>query len=128
MKVLLAAAGVITAMMCFAIVVLVEVLTRLLPVLIVAVLLWALWRIWQCRRHAHPVSAVPLLVDPALEPAAAVPALLMAQRPLPAPPPEVFLAAGDHLGLRPPLTPLRSPEDSDVRGRVLTRRSQSRVR
>jgi hypothetical protein len=40
----------------------------------------------------------------------------------------VYLVAGDHLGMRPPLTPLQAPEASDVQGRVLVLRPHSRVR
>ena len=64
MKVLLAAAGLVFATMCFALVVIVEVLARLLPVLILAVLLWGGWRIWQGRRSRPADSAVPLLAAP----------------------------------------------------------------
>ena len=69
MKVLLAAAGLVFAMMCFALVVVVEVLARLLPVLILAVLLWGGWRIWQARRSRLADTAVPLLAAPFPAPA-----------------------------------------------------------
>ena len=64
MKVLLAAAGLVFAMMCFALVVIVEVLARLLPVLILAALLWAGWRIWQARRSRLADTPVPPLAAP----------------------------------------------------------------
>ena len=69
MKVLLAAAGLVFAMMCFALVVIVEVLARLLPVLILAALLWGGWRIWQARRSRPADTAVPLLAAPFPAPA-----------------------------------------------------------
>jgi hypothetical protein len=127
MKVLLAAAGLVFAMMCFALVVIVEVLARLLPVLIVAALLWGGWRIWQARRSRPAETAVPLLG--ATFPA---PAPVEMSQTAPIAPqttdPDVYLVAGDHLGMRPPLTPLQTPEATDVRGRVLVLRSHSRVR
>ena len=126
MKVLLAAAGLVFAMMCFALVVIVEVLARLLPVLILAALLWGGWRIWQARRSRPADTPVPLLAPfPA-------PAPVAMPQPAPiAPPiadPDVYLVAGDHLGMRPPLTPLHTPEATDVQGRVLVLRPHSRVR
>jgi hypothetical protein len=122
MKVLLAAAGLVFATMCFALVVIVEVLARLLPVLILAAFLWGGWRIWQARSRAA-ATPVPLLPAPASvampEPAAIAP---------PIADPDVYLVAGDHLGMRPPLTPLQTPEASHVQGRVLVLRPHSRVR
>jgi hypothetical protein len=127
MKVLLAAAGLVFAMMCFALVVIVEVLARLLPVLILAALLWGGWRIWQARRSRPAATPVPLLAAPFPAPAS----VAMPQPAAIAPPiadPDVYLVAGDHLGMRPPLTPLQTPEASDVQGRVLVLRPHSRVR
>jgi hypothetical protein len=123
MKVLLAAAGLVFAMMSFALVVIVEVLARLLPMLILAALLWGGWRIWRARRSRPAATPVPLLAAP-------VPAGMPQPAPI-APPiadPDVYLVAGDHLGMRPPLTPLQTPEASDVQGRVLVLRPHSRVR
>jgi hypothetical protein len=40
----------------------------------------------------------------------------------------VYLVAGDHLGLRPPLTALQTPQASDVQGRVLAPGPHNRVR
>jgi hypothetical protein len=128
MKVLLAAAGLVFATMCFALVVIVEVLARLLPVLILAVLLWGGWRIWQARRSRPADSAVPLLAAPFPAPGP------VATPPQPAPiaapiaDPDVYLVAGDHLGLRPPLTALQTPQASDVQGRVLALGPHNRVR
>lgn len=127
MKVLLASAGLVLAMMCFALVVIVEVLARLLPWLILAALLWGGWRIWQARRSRLASTPVPLLSAPF---AAPVPVAMPQPDPI-APPiadPDVYLVAGDHLGMRPPLTPLQTPEASDVQGRVLVLRPHSRVR
>ena len=70
MRVLLAAAGLVFAMMCFALVVIVEVLARLLPVLILAALLWGGWRIWQARRSRPTGTSVPLLPFPVPAPVA----------------------------------------------------------
>ena len=126
MKVLLASAGLVFAMMCFALVAIVEVLARLLPVLILAALLWAGWRIWQARRSRLADTPVP----PLAAPFAAVPVAMPQPAPI-APPiadPDVYLVAGDHLGMRPPLTPLQTPEATDVQGRVLVPRPHSRVR
>src|SRR4051812_34640345 len=93
MKVLFAAAGLVFAMMCFALVVIVDVLARLLPMLILAALVWGGWRIWQARRSRLADTPGPLL---------AAPALLAMQQPAPiAAPiadPDVYLVAGDHLG------------------------------
>jgi hypothetical protein len=116
MKVLLASAGLVFAMMCFALVAIVEVLARLLPLLILAALLWGGWRIWQARRSRPADTPVPVAVpqpDPIAPPIAD---------------PDVYLVAGDHLGMRPPLTPLQTPEATDVQGRVLVLRPHSRVR
>ena len=127
MKVLLASAGLVFAMMCFALVVIVEVIARVLPWLILAALLWGGWRIWQARRSRLAGTPVPLLSAPF---AAPVP-VAMPQPDLIAPPiadPDVYLVAGDHLGMRPPLTPLQTPEATDVQGRVLVLRPHSRVR
>lgn len=127
MKVLLAAAGLVFAMMCFALVVIVEVLARLLPWLILAALLWGGWRIWQARRSRLASTPVPLLSAPF---AAPVPVAMPQPDPI-APPiadPDVYLVAGDHLGMRPPLTPLQAAEATDVQGRVLVLRPHSRVR
>jgi hypothetical protein len=127
MKVVLAAAGLVFAMMCFALVVIVEVLARLLPWLILAALLWGGWRIWQARRIRLADTPVPLLAAPfAAPPRAATPQ----HGPL-APPiadPDVYLVAGDHLGMRPPLTPLQTAEATDGHERVLVLRPHSRVR
>jgi hypothetical protein len=127
MKVLLAAAGLVFTMMCFALVVIVEVLARLLPVLILAALLWGGWRIWQAHRSRPAATPVPLLAAPFPAPA---PVEMSQPAPI-APPtndPDVYLVAGDHLGMRPPLTPLQTPEAADVEGRVLVLRPHSRVR
>lgn len=127
MKVLLASAGLVFAMMCFALVVIVEVLARLLPWLILAALLWGGWRIWQARRSRLASTPVPLLSAPF---AAPVPVAMPQPDPI-APPiadPDVYLVAGDHLGMRPPLTPLQAAEATDVQGRVLVLRPHSRVR
>lgn len=127
MKVLLAAAGLVFAMMCFALVVIVEVLARLLPWLILAALLWGGWRIWQARRSRLASTPVPPLAAPF---AAPVPVAMPQPAPI-APPiadPDVYLVAGDHLGMRPPLTPLQAAEATDVQGRVLVLRPHSRVR
>lgn len=123
MKVLLAAAGLVFAMMCFALVVIVEVLARLLPVLILAAILWGGWRIWQARRSRPAATPMPLLAAP-------FPALAPVAMPQPAPiaDADVYLVAGDHLGMRPPLTPLQTPEASDVQGRVLVLRPHIRWR
>jgi hypothetical protein len=127
MKVLLASAGLVFAMMCFALVVIVEVLARLLPWLILAALLWGGWRIWQVRRSRPAGTPVPLLAAPFPAPASVA---MPQPGPIapPVPNPEVYLVAGDHLGMRPPLTPLQTPESSDVQGRVLVLRPHSRVR
>jgi hypothetical protein len=114
-------------MMCFALVVIVEVLARLLPVLILAALLWGGWRIWQARRSRLASTPVPLLSAPF---AAPVPVAMPQPDPI-APliaDPDVYLVAGDHLGMRPPLTPLQAAEATDVQGRVLVLRPHSRVR
>jgi hypothetical protein len=127
MKVLLGSAGLVFAMMCFALVVIVEVLARLLPVLILAALLWAGWRIWQARRSRPADTPVQPLAAPF---AAPVPVAMPQPDPI-APPiadPDVYPVAGDHLGMRPPLTPLQTPEATDVQGRVLVLRPHSRVR
>ncbi|WP_116377273.1 hypothetical protein [Mycobacterium sp. MFM001] len=97
MKALLALIGMSCAMMCLAVVAVVELVARCLPLLIIAGLLWAGWRVWRARRRtAHGAAPVVLVPEP---------------RPLPAPTladryPDVYLVAGDHRGLRPPLTPL----------------------
>ncbi|MCX2931728.1 hypothetical protein ORI20_15710 [Mycobacterium sp. CVI_P3] len=127
MKVLLAAAGLVFAMMCFALVVIVEVLARLLPVLILAALLWGGWRIWRARRTRPATTPVPLLAAPFPAP---IPVAMPQPAPI-APPiadPDVYLVAGDHLGMRPPRTPLQTPEATDVQGRLLVPRPHSRVR
>jgi hypothetical protein len=123
MKVLLAAAGLVFAMMCFALVVVVEVLARLLPMLILAALLWGGWRIWQARRSRLADTPGPLLAAPA-------PLAMPQPAPIAAPiaDPDVYLVAGDHLGMRPPLTALQTPDATDVQGRVLVLRPHSRVR
>ena len=125
MKVLLASAGLVFAMMCFALVVIVEVLARLLPVLILAALLWAGWRIWQARRSRLADTPVPPLAGRGAGPRSDATAAPIAA---PIADPDVYLVAGDHLGMRPPLTPLQTPEATDVQGRVLVPRLHSRVR
>ena len=127
MKVLLAAAGLVFAMMCFALVVIVEVLARLLPWLILAALLWGGWRIWQARRNRLADTPIPLLAAPFAAPTREA----MPQHGPLAPPiadPDVYLVAGDHLGMRPPLTPLQTPETTDGHERVLALRPHGRVR
>jgi hypothetical protein len=123
MKVLLAAAGLEFAMMCFALMVIVEVLARSLPMLILAALLWGGWRIWQARRSRLADTPGSLLVAPA-------PLAMPQPAPIAAPiaDPDVYLVAGDHLGLRPPLTALQTPQASDVQGRVLALGPHNRVR
>ncbi|GAB4931560.1 hypothetical protein [Mycobacterium avium] len=98
MKALLALIGVSCAMMCLAVVAVVELVARYLPILIIAGLLWAGWRVWRARRRHVSVHAAPIVVapDPRALPA---PALTDRDR-------DVYLVAGDHRGLRPPLTPL----------------------
>ena len=112
-------------MMCFALVVIVEVLARLLPWLILAALLWGGWRIWQARRSRPPATRYhcwrPFPGGPVAMPQPAPIAPPIAD-------PDVYLVAGDHLGMRPPLTPLQPPEATDVQGRVLVLRPHSRVR
>jgi hypothetical protein len=127
MKVLLASVGLVFATICFALVVIVEVLARLLPMLILAALLWGGWRIWQARRSRLADTSVPPL---AAQFAAPVPVAMPQPAPIAAPiaDPDVYLVAGDHLGMRPPLTPLQTPEATDVQGRVLVPRPHSRVR
>lgn len=97
MKALLALIGMSCAMVCLAVVTVVELIARYLPLLIVAALLWAGWRVWRTRRRA-PLRPAPI-------------AVMSEPRPLPAPTfaardSDVYLVAGDHRGLRPPLTPL----------------------
>lgn len=98
MKALLALIGMSCAMMCLAVLAVVELIARYLPVLIIAAVLWAGWRVLCARRGRAPHRADPIVVAP--EP-----------RPLPSPVSthgdgDVYLVAGDHRGLRPPLTPL----------------------
>jgi hypothetical protein len=127
MKVLLAAAGLVLAMMCFALVVIVEVLARLLPWLILAALLWGGWRIWQARRNRPANTPVALLAAPVAAPTR----VAMPQHGPIAPPiadPDVYLVAGDHLGMRPPMSPLHTPDATDAHRRVLALHPHSRVR
>lgn len=102
MKVLLGVAGLAFAMMCFALVVILEVVARLLPMLILVALVWGGWRIRKARRRRPPNTLMPLWAKPFPAP---VPATM--PRPTLIPPPtadpDEFLVAGDHLGMRPPL-------------------------
>jgi hypothetical protein len=98
MKVLLAVMGIGCTVMCLAVVAVIDLIARCIPALIAAGLLWIGWRVWQSRRrHPGPVHMSAPVPAPA---------------PLPLQAPqntEVSLVAGDHRGLRPPLTPLDSP-------------------
>ncbi|WP_152967054.1 hypothetical protein [Mycobacterium heckeshornense] len=96
MKALLAVIGMSCAVMCLAVLAVVELIARYLPVLIIAALAWAGWRVWRARRRA-PLRAAPIVVDP--EPRH-LPTPLSTHRDG-----DVYLVAGDHRGLRPPLTP-----------------------
>jgi hypothetical protein len=96
MKALLAIAGVGCAMLCLTVVAVVELIARYLPLLLAAAFVSCVLRWWNARRRAIAAQAGPIVVSRALPPLE------------PSVPDEsdVYLVAGDHRGLRPPLTPL----------------------